>query len=110
VKVVEIQKDRQQSKKKIRNYKLALKKQIQERNKKFLKKHLSKHPCVDCGEPDIIVLDFDHVRGVKKKSVSTLARNCASLRTLQEEIDKCDIRCANCHRRKNYNERLLKNG
>ncbi len=110
MKVVEIQKDRQQSKKKIRNYKLALKKQVQERNRKYIKKYLSKHPCVDCREDDIIVLDFDHVRGTKKKSVSTLARNCASIRTLQEEISKCDIRCANCHRRKNYNERLLKNG
>jgi hypothetical protein len=53
--------------------------------------------CVDCGEKDLRVLDFDHIRGKKLASLSTM-RLCAPI-TIYAEIDKCEIRCANCHRR-----------
>ena len=74
---------------------------VREANRAQVKDYLSSHPCVDCGEPDIEVLDFDHVRGVKFKDVSALVYTAYSLRTIIREIEKCDIRCANCHRRKN---------
>jgi hypothetical protein len=61
--------------------------------------YLRKHPCVDCGESDIVVLDFDHVRGTKKNSISRL-RLSNGIKTIQAEIAKCEVRCANCHRRK----------
>lgn len=64
----------------------------------YIHEYLSTHPCVDCGESDPIVLEFDHVRGVKKEKVSHRAR--ISLQAVKEEIAKCDVRCANCHRRK----------
>ena len=35
--------------------------------RKYILDYLSTHPCVDCGESDIRVLEFDHVRGRKKK-------------------------------------------
>lgn len=57
------------------------------------------HPCVDCGEVDPIVLEFDHVRGIKKFDISKRDGGCSVSRLLAE-IKKCDIRCANCHRRK----------
>lgn len=66
--------------------------------RKFIVEYLKTHPCVDCNESDIIVLDFDHVRGKKKKDVSLLINS--SLRILKAEIKKCEIRCANCHRRR----------
>lgn len=53
---------------------------------------------MDCGEDNPVVLDFDHVRGVKKRNVGELARRAYSLETLITEIDKCEVRCANCHR------------
>lgn len=56
--------------------------------------------CVDCGESDIVVLDFDHVRGKKVAEVTALVKRMASLKTIMKEIAKCEIRCANCHRRK----------
>jgi hypothetical protein len=66
--------------------------------------YLACHPCVDCGETDIVCLDFDHVRGKKRLSVSAMMRwYCWS--SIEEEIAKCDVRCANCHRRKTARER-----
>ena len=58
------------------------------------------HPCVDCGEKDYAVLEFDHVRGEKKSNVASLIGNDTSWLVIKQEIDKCEIRCANCHKRK----------
>ncbi|MDQ3076356.1 MAG: hypothetical protein M3Q34_04505 [bacterium] len=67
----------------------------------FLKEYLLQHPCVDCGENDIIVLEFDHRREEPKlKAVSHLVRAQVSLDVVKKEIEKCEVRCANCHRRK----------
>lgn len=62
-------------------------------------KHLMAHPCVDCGEGDPIVLDFDH-KADKWKSVAEMLKNCYSISNIVAEIGKCEVRCANCHRRK----------
>lgn len=70
------------------------------RNKQFLWNYLKLHPCIDCGEHDPIVLEFDHVQEGKLNSVSNLANNGTSLNKLEAEINKCEVRCANCHRRK----------
>jgi hypothetical protein len=69
------------------------------RNMKLVRDTLMQSACVDCGESDLLVLEFDHV-GVKRASVPALARRGCALRTLQNEIDQCQIRCANCHRRR----------
>lgn len=68
-------------------------------NAKFMIEYLSSHPCVDCGESDIVVLEFDHLRD-KVADVSVLARGGYSLEAIQKEIDKCEVVCANCHRRR----------
>ena len=61
--------------------------------------YLYTNPCVDCGEADPIVLEFDHQRD-KQYNIAKLITNNCSLKTLVVEIDKCEVRCANCHRRK----------
>lgn len=66
--------------------------------KRSVVEYLSEHPCVDCGESDFRVLEFDHVRGVKEGNISELSERW-SWERLSVEIGKCDIRCANCHRR-----------
>jgi len=75
---------------------------IVQRNKRFVLKYLETHPCIDCGESDPIVLDFDHVRGVKIANVSRGVRDRWDIEKLKEEIFKCEVRCANCHRRITY--------
>ncbi len=68
-------------------------------NGDFLIEYLSQHPCVDCGEDDIVVLEFDHQRD-KLLNVSVLSREGYSLDKLKQEIAKCEVVCANCHRRR----------
>lgn len=68
-------------------------------NHAFILEYLEAHPCVDCGEPDPIVLEFDH-RSDKRCSVSDAVRKGLGQKTIAAEIAKCDVRCANCHRRK----------
>lgn len=51
-------------------------------------------------------MEFDHVRGVKVAIVSRMAANGVGLGKLQAEIDKCEVRCANCHRRVTVQRRL----
>ena len=69
-------------------------------NKRKLYAYLSSHPCVDCGQTDIRCLEFDHVRGNKTTTISDLIQRAASWSTIEAEIAKCEVRCANCHRRK----------
>ena len=53
--------------------------------------------CVDCGNDNLVVFEFDHVRGKKLGDISKISKN-GSWRRVAEEIEKCDIVCANCHR------------
>ena len=73
-------------------------KQVQ-RNRDWLWNYLLHHPCVDCGESDPIVLEFDHQED-KKMNISNMVNSGYSIETLSLEVSKCEVRCANCHRRK----------
>lgn len=64
--------------------------------------------CVDCGEKNPIVLEFDHVRGEKKCNVSDMGNHSYCFKTIQKEIDKCEVRCANCHRIVTHERRKAK--
>lgn len=76
-------------------------KRIRERNGKYVHDFLIKNPCSICLESDPVVLDFDHIDpSTKIDTISNLIRQSHSLEKIQEEIEKCQILCANCHRRK----------
>ena len=68
-----------------------------ERNVRFVVAALIASGCVDCGERDACVLEFDHL-GEKTGGVMRLARNEVGLTRLQAEIERCEARCVNCHR------------
>ena len=63
--------------------------------------YLKNNPCVDCGESDWRVLEFDHVKGEKLYNVSEMWKIAGGqqvrLKLLSEEIAKCEIRCKNHH-------------
>jgi hypothetical protein len=61
--------------------------------------YLRAHPCVDCGETDIVVLQFDHLRD-KKRDLATMISSGSTWSSIEQEIAKCEVRCANCHRLK----------
>lgn len=65
---------------------------------KYLWGYLLNHHCLDCGEKDPIVLEFDHMK-MKLMAVSKLI-SYGSIYKIQQEVKKCEVRCANCHRRK----------
>ena len=67
--------------------------------REYVKNYLLSHPCVDCGESDIIVLEFDHITDDKKYNIANMYSGGHSIETVQREINKCEVRCANCHRR-----------
>lgn len=61
---------------------------------------LEQTPCVDCGEADPLVLEFDHVRGAKIADISRLVSRGASWAEIVVEMEKCDVVCRNCHARR----------
>ena len=65
-----------------------------------LRTYFLDHPCVDCGEDDPVVLQFDHVRGEKIYNIGTLVAAAAPWERIETEIAKCEVRCANCHWRR----------
>src|SRR5690606_5591852 len=66
---------------------------------------------------DPVVLDFDHLPGVDKKFEISRAVNAStrSWARIEKEIAKCEVVCANCHRRRTsaragHRKHLLKMG
>lgn len=78
-----------------------------DRNRKIVEGYLKEHPCIDCGNTDLRVLDFDHVKGKKIGSISYGIKSSWPIEKLLTEIDKCEVRCANCHRIVTYERRKL---
>lgn len=74
-----------------------------QRARKFVYEYLKTHPCVDCGESDIFTLEFDHLRD-KRFGVAYMVSKNYSVKAIASEIEKCEIRCANCHKRKTAKE------
>lgn len=45
------------------------------------------------------MLDFDHVKGKKRFHITRALMLGFSYKTILKEIEKCIVRCSNCHRR-----------
>ncbi len=72
--------------------------------------YLQIHPCVDCKETNILMLEFDHIYGKKDNDISNMIGCGIKLEKIFKEIEKCEIRCGNCHRIKTTKETKNKKG
>ena len=62
-------------------------------------------PCVDCGQRyPFYVMEFDHREGETKlfNIADVTSKYRTSRETLDRELAKCDLVCANCHRERTY--------
>lgn len=56
-------------------------------------------PCADCTRTfPPVAMDLDHVRGAKSRSVSSLVGGGYRMELIEQELAKCDVVCACCHR------------
>lgn len=71
----------------------------QRRNLMWIMGLLEAGECADCGENRLARLEFDHV-GEKTGHVVSLARSGITLARLRAEVSRCELVCANCHRKR----------
>ena len=101
------------NRKKVAEYRARNRAAINERAKQalrrrgaFLRDYKAERGCADCGEKDPVVLELDHLdpstknRVGKKYGRSSVNWRSLSREALEVELAKCDVVCANCHRRR----------
>jgi hypothetical protein len=67
---------------------------------------LKRGNCVDCGRSfPPCAMDFDHLEDNKEFDVGNSVRDLPNVKKVMEEIAKCDLVCACCHRVRTYNRR-----
>ena len=79
---------------------MPTRKQARANNKSLVEELKKDKPCVDCGNVfPTICMDFHHIESEKKdNSISRLIKDGYGMKRIQQEIDKCVLVCANCHR------------
>ena len=66
---------------------------------------LTTSACADCGETDPLVLEFDHRDPTKKRaSISSMLNRGEEIGVIETELQKCDVVCSNCHRKRTYRQ------
>ena len=99
-----------------KKYGLKYKARSREKKREYLWNHKKNNPCVDCGQTNPIVLQLDHVIGNKVSGVADMCNGSFSFKKFVNEINKCEVRCANCHMIKTakdqewYRDELKKEG
>ena len=60
---------------------------------------LKNNPCTDCGKKyPHYVMEFDHIKDEKFMGICQMKNRRMSIEKIKEEISKCELVCANCHR------------
>lgn len=79
---------------------------LREKTKAWWDEYKSKLKCVTCGESHSACLDFHHrIPEEKTMNISHYSKSSwLSKNKLLAELEKCDVLCANCHRKQHYDE------
>lgn len=72
--------------------------------KKWFQDYKKTLSCLNCTENDVACLDFHHTDPTTKSAHVGKLANAGSINKLKEEITKCVVLCANCHRKLHYYE------
>lgn len=90
-------------------YKKKVKKRMHDRRSymnRLIQEKKHYHPCADCGQKyPYWVMQFDHL-GDKAFTISDCKKHHVSKERLLEEMEKCDIVCANCHAERTHKRSL----
>jgi hypothetical protein len=81
---------------------------INESSEILLQLYKESEPCTDCGKyyPHYM-MEFDHIleRGPKLFCICACQVFFCGAKTTQKEVEKCDLVCANCHRKRTWERR-----
>jgi hypothetical protein len=81
------------------------KRKIRLERTRYLIEFFATNPCVDCGETDPVVLEFDHLDVTAKSFDIGNALERHTWEKFAAEMRKCEVVCANCHRRRTARRR-----
>lgn len=87
------------------SYEKGRKQFLQEKRKRNIRLSVRRYKaskgCAECSETDPIVLELDHRdRNDKTDHISQMITRGMALVRIMVEVKKCDVVCANCHRRR----------
>ncbi len=93
----------------VRKEKYAARKNRRDRRYYWLNKYKVSKGCNACGyDKHPVSLDFDHIDPSIKSFTIARRIDLSTLKTLFQEIRKCQVLCANCHRIKTHEDKLAK--
>lgn len=73
--------------------------------RKWFEEYKKTLSCIQCGENHPACLDFHHIDSkTKEHTISLMIGGTYSIDAVKKEIDKCEVLCANCHRKLHYEE------
>lgn len=85
-------------------------KQKYQQKKTIIQELKSECSCAKCGDKRGYVLDYHHLNPAEKENtIARLTSNTSKLDKTFEEIKKCIVLCANCHREFHYLQRQKEN-
>ena len=107
----DIEKKRENQRKLYTKHRKIIIKRVAERRrkiKKWFQEYRKNLKCKKCGESHPATLDFHH-KGDKIRGINFMSHWGYSVNTIKKEIGKCQVLCANCHRKLHYNLRKSNN-
>lgn len=63
--------------------------------------------CSECKENHPAILDFHHTSSKKEFGISKMVGEGYSIDRIKKELEKCDVLCANCHRKVHFKNNKL---
>lgn len=68
-----------------------------QRNIEYIRAYKEYHKCAECGEGRAVCLDLHH-RDHESKLFTLSDAGTRSIKSIDKELSKCEVVCANCHR------------